>query len=68
MKWMVDSRTVILIGLLGATSLLLAFGSSLAWVRANKREAQASAVIQRADSLQRDWVRRGCAPRTQALP
>lgn len=35
-------------------------------LQADRREARA--MIQQADSLMRDWVERGCAPRTKALP
>lgn len=68
MRYLVDSRTVWILALLACVSLLLAAGSSFAWVRANRRTAQAVAVIQRADSLMRDWVSRGCAPRTSSVP
>lgn len=33
---------------------------------ADRREAQA--VISQADSLMRDWIARGCAPRSKTLP
>jgi hypothetical protein len=59
---------VVLLVLLGTTSIFLAVGSSLAWKRADAREADAVQIIARTDSLMKDWVKRGCAPRTQALP
>lgn len=60
---------------IGWLIVLLAFGNVLGWAvaaraisDADKRAEAAEIVIARADSIHRDWVGRGCAPRTQALP
>lgn len=60
--------------LVAAVSLLLL--GNLCWALiaarsirdADRRMVAADAVIQRADSIVRDWVQRGCAPRTKPLP
>lgn len=49
-------------------AILLAFGSAMAWRHASQAEDRALRVVQRADSLVAEWVSRGCAPRTKALP
>jgi hypothetical protein len=53
--------------MLGVVSVLLAVGSSIAWRNANARHDEAVQVIERADSLVKDWTARGCAPRTQSV-
>jgi len=51
-----------------AVALLLACGSGLYAFHARREIKNAQAVVARADSLVRDWTKRGCAPRTQKLP
>jgi hypothetical protein len=64
---MIKPWGVVLLALLGVVSVLLAVGSSIAWRNANARHDEAVQVIERADSLVKDWTARGCAPRTQSV-
>lgn len=68
MRYMVDARTVVLLALLACVSILLAAGSALYGLHARHVVHDAQKVVARADSLVNDWIARGCAPRTKALP
>jgi len=68
MKCLVDARTVLLVTLALVCAILLAAGSALYGLHASQKIRHAYDVITRADSLQRDWIGRGCAPRSKALP
>ena len=68
MKYMVPLWGVVLLALLACVSILLAGASAVFTVQAILETMRARAVTERADSLIKDWVARGCAPRTQALP
>ena len=67
-RYLVDARTVVVLGLLGVTSLALAGASAVFTVQAKRENRRAYVVVQRADSIVKDWVSRGCAPRTETLP
>lgn len=68
MKYMVPLWGVVLLALLASVSILLAGASAVFTVQAKLETMRARAVVQRADSLVADWVKRGCAPRSQSLP
>lgn len=68
MSWLIDRRDVGLLALLAAVSLALCVLSLGTLVQARHREAVARHVVAEADSLVHDWTKRGCAPRTSALP
>lgn len=68
MRYLVDARTIWLLSLFAILSILLS-GASAVFVVQGRRETQrARAVAQRADSLVKDWVSRGCAPLTKSVP
>lgn len=68
MKYAVDSRTIWFLALYGVLGLIAFGAGAFLAVRGVVKERRAVVVIQRADSLIADWVSRGCAPRTKALP
>ena len=68
MKYMVPLWGVVLLALLACVSILLAGASAVFTEQAKLETMKARAIAFRADSLMKDWVARGCAPRTQALP
>lgn len=68
MKWWIDHRDFAFLALYGLLATA-AFIAGLAFIVIGRREtSRAIQTIQQADSLMRDWVHRGCAPRTQTLP
>ena len=68
MKFLVPAWGVVVLVLLASASILLATASAVFTVQAKLETMRARAMVARADSLVKDWVSRGCAPRTQALP
>lgn len=68
MRWMIERRDVGLLALLALVSLALCALSIGFIVQARHQTRAAQAVVARADSLVNDWIARGCAPRTKALP
>lgn len=68
MKYTVPLWGVVLLALLACVSILLAAASAVFIVRAKAEIVQTQVLADRADSLLNDWVKRGCAPRTQTLP
>jgi hypothetical protein len=66
-RYLVDGRTIVILGLLAITSILLAGASAVFTVQASRRTERAQRIVAEADSLMRDWTARGCAPRTPTL-
>lgn len=67
-RWLLDARELILLSLFATVCILLAAASAVFTVQAKLETMRARAVVERADSLVRDWTARGCAPRSKALP
>lgn len=68
MKWWVDYRDMALLTLYGilATAALAIGGFTT--IQARREKTRVRLIAYQADSLMKDWVKRGCAPRTSPLP
>ena len=63
-NWIIQGRDVILIALGMGCAILLALGSAIYGYRTSQRERRVIAFVAQVDSLHRDWVSRGCQPKS----